>query len=191
MDDNERNASSERAELTERILRLDSRVFQFLQIGEHNEWLAVDLTMLQLKVLLIVFGSDGRATASRVARGLGISPPTVTGIVDRLCEHGLVQRREDATDRRLTRLGATEEGLRLVDRLYRSSRKRFGRLLHHLDINGLRTVRDALELLYDAAAHEASSVSAQENVELDGPFAAGSAPNRPSLSAHSPSLGDQ
>lgn len=150
----------ERARLSERILRLDSRVFQFLQSGQASAWLTVDLTMPQLKVLLIVFGA-GSASAGQLARGLGVTLSTITGIVDRLVDHRLVGRAEDPTDRRITRVSITDEGRALVESLYLSSRERVQRLLDRLDLEALRTVQRAMDYLYDAIREEAQGLDAE------------------------------
>jgi DNA-binding MarR family transcriptional regulator len=165
----------ERARLNDRILRLDSRVFQFLQSGQANAWLSVDLTMPQLKVLLIVFGA-GSATIGELARGLGVTLPTVTGIVDRLIDHKLVSRAEDQADRRVTRVSITEDGRALVESLYLASRERVQRLLDRLDLKALRTIERALDHLYEAAREEALEQGLATDVAATWPVLGRSAP---------------
>jgi DNA-binding MarR family transcriptional regulator len=57
----------------------------------------------------------------RVAEALDCDPSNVTGIVDRLQAQGLVERRADASDRRVKKLVLTPKGLalraRLIERL--------------------------------------------------------------------------
>ncbi len=92
------------------------------------------LTMPQFKVLLLAAragpaghgdmdtlvakspGPPGTVglTVSGVARHLRLSAPTVTGIIDRLVEAELVERRRTAPDRRVVEVTATERGRRLV-----------------------------------------------------------------------------
>ena len=144
----------ERALLTASIMDLDRQLVRLFQSGQADNWLSVDLTMPQLKVLLIVQGS-GSATASQLARGLGVSLPTITGIVDRLREQGLVTRTEDPQDRRVTRVAATEAGDNLVTSLTRHRRERWERLLRRLDVETLRDLARSLERLHAAAVEEA------------------------------------
>jgi DNA-binding MarR family transcriptional regulator len=165
----------ERARLNDRILRLDSRVFQFLQSGQANAWLSVDLTMPQLKVLLIVFGA-GSATIGELARGLGVTLPTVTGIVDRLIDHKLVSRAEDPADRRVTRVSIAEDGRALVESLYLASRGRVQRLLDRLDLEALRTIERALDHLYEAVREEALEQGVATDVAAIWPVLGGHAP---------------
>ncbi len=148
--------SDERADLIDHILWLDHRLIHLIQSGQPYAWLTIDLTMPQLKVLLIVFAS-GSAMASQLARSLGVGLPTITGLVDRLREHGLVTRSEDPQDRRVTRITLTGSGQALVDRLQRAGRERFGRLLVQLDLTALHTVAQALDYLYRAALADAET----------------------------------
>lgn len=150
---------NDREMLTERILQLDSRILQHLATCQPSPWLSVDLTMPQLKVLLIVSGAGG-ATAGQLARGLGVGMSTVTGIVDRLVEQRLVTRGEDPHDRRMTRVSATDPGREMVDHLYRASREHLGRLLERLDVEELRTVEGGLGHIYRAVVEEAQSIRA-------------------------------
>src|SRR5690242_16869787 len=54
---------------------------------------------------------------SRVACALRCDPSNVTGIVDRLEERGLIERRADPDDRRVKMLVLTREGVRLRKRI--------------------------------------------------------------------------
>src|SRR5438034_5959679 len=66
-----------------------------------QDWQSLDLTMAQLKVL-VTLGFEGTATISKLAEALSVSHPTVSHLVERLVQAGLVERREDVTDRRYT-----------------------------------------------------------------------------------------
>jgi DNA-binding MarR family transcriptional regulator len=120
--------------------------------GRIASWLSVDLTMPQLKTLLLVVERPEGATGSQLARALGISLSTVTGLVDRLCEHGLVARGEDPADRRATRVTPLPAGHHLVGRLYRLRRERLTRLLGYLDEGALTEARQAIRHLTRASA---------------------------------------
>ncbi len=63
----------------------------------------VDLTLAQYRVLGVL--GEGREAASRLADKLGVSRPSVTGVVDGLVVRGLVCRDPDAGDRRRVDVG--------------------------------------------------------------------------------------
>ena len=66
--------------------------------------------MQQLKVLTLIAAERDRATGHDLAEALHVSVATMSGLVDRLAEHGMVQRRDDPDDRRIRRLSVTEQG---------------------------------------------------------------------------------
>jgi DNA-binding MarR family transcriptional regulator len=163
---------SSRQALIAHVLELNQRLWKSMQDDRPSEWLSVDLTMPQLKVLLTAFHGGG-STSSQLARVLGVGLSTVTGIVDRLREQGLVSRYEDPVDRRVTRVALTDDGRALMQRLHRDASDRMERLLARLDDDALRTVERATRHMLEAAEAELDSDSSgTERVDLV-PAAAG------------------
>lgn len=72
--------------------------------------LSTPLTMQQLKVLTLIAADHDRATGHDLAEALHVSVATMSGLVDRLVEQEMVQRRDDPTDRRIRRLSVTPLG---------------------------------------------------------------------------------
>src|SRR3954462_7079887 len=101
--------TTDRAQLINRVLSCTSELFRTMHSGQDEAWLTLELTMPQLKTLVRVSHLEA-ATSGQIARGLGVSLSTVTGIVDRLAEQRLVSRREDPDDRRITRVELTPRG---------------------------------------------------------------------------------
>ena len=116
---------------SDELLRLAQAVARNIHSADLPSWCAVDLTMPQLKALFLA-RSDTGASHGDIARALGVTLSTVTGIVDRLVEHGLVERRTDPTDRRLSRVVATQAGNDLIDRLWASRHESLARILERL-----------------------------------------------------------
>ena len=156
-------AADERSDLTQRVLDLQS--FMFRSVRPAREWLEVDLTMPQLKVLFILYAEDG-ASMGRLASALGVTLSTVTGIVDRLVEHEMVQRQEDPQDRRLVVCRLTPRGLSTVERLHQAGRLRLGSVLADLTLDELRTLAAGMEVLAAAFGRRAA---AQDAVTPDPP----------------------
>ena len=74
---------------------------------------AIGITSPRLSALsVIVFG--GPLTLGQLARAEQVKPPTMTRIVTGLAEDGLVTRRSDPTDGRLTQIHATARGRRIL-----------------------------------------------------------------------------
>ncbi|MBX5490127.1 MAG: MarR family transcriptional regulator [Chloroflexi bacterium] len=142
---------AQRALLVRRILDLQAQLYRYLRPA--RAWLELDLTMPQMKVLLLLYSDDG-ATVGQIASQLGVTLSTVTGIVDRLVERGLVVRQESPTDRRQVVCRLTSEGQALAERLQQAGRSQLGVLLYKLRPDELTTVAAALEILVGAARRE-------------------------------------
>jgi DNA-binding MarR family transcriptional regulator len=71
------------------------------------------LTAIQLNVLKLL-NEIGELSFSELSRRLAAQNSTVTGIVDRMVQAGLVVREQSAEDRRVWRIRATERGAALA-----------------------------------------------------------------------------
>lgn len=74
------------------------------------------VTLPQLRVLVLV-ASRTAPNLGAVAAGLGVHPSNATRAVDRLVSAGLLDRRDDPTDRRNLILELTPAGRDLVDKV--------------------------------------------------------------------------
>src|SRR5215212_8388360 len=157
----------DRSQLIRQVLDLQADLYRSLRPA--REWLEVDLTMSQLKVLFLLYSAES-ASMGRLAASLGVTLSTVTGIVDRLVEHRLVLREEDPHDRRLVLCRLTEAGNATAERLYQAGRSRLSGLLDHLPAGDLRCIRDGLQAL-TTEAH-------RQTEEFDPASIAGDAPRR-------------
>ena len=139
----------DRMRSVQRVLDCHSALFRSLQPGQNQILLTLDLTMPQLKTLLCV--TPQGATSGQVAKNLGVGLSTLTGIVDRLVEQGLIERREDPEDRRITRVLPTERGQALVDQLLRWRNEHLTSLLSRLSPKELTVVEEAFGYLVAAS----------------------------------------
>ncbi|PRX92526.1 MarR family winged helix-turn-helix transcriptional regulator [Allonocardiopsis opalescens] len=144
-----------REELMGRIREMQERFIALNARDDPSGLLNLSLTMQQLKTL-IVLSMESPLAAHRLARSLGVGTATVTGIVDRLVDRGLVTRTEDPADRRVRRIALSEAGTRLIDTLRGENEARSMRLLRRLDDEALRALAFALDALYRAAVEEAA-----------------------------------
>jgi len=87
-------------------------------VAVHSRRLAVehDVTGPQLSTLNAL-SRTGTMTGTQIADTLLLSPSTIVGVLDRLEDKGLVERRRDTEDRRRVLVDLTEEGHDLVKRV--------------------------------------------------------------------------
>jgi DNA-binding MarR family transcriptional regulator len=102
--------------------------------------ISTPLTMQQLKVLTMIAIDPERATGHELAAQLKVSVATMSGLIDRLVEHGMVTRGEDPTDRRVRPLSVTPEGSATIRSLLSSSGTMPSPVLRRLAIEDLRAL---------------------------------------------------
>jgi DNA-binding MarR family transcriptional regulator len=75
-------------------------------------WQVAEITLTQVLVLRAL--RDGPQTLSRLGQANGLSPTSVTRVVDRLERRGLVSRRRESDDRRVVSVQLEPAGERLI-----------------------------------------------------------------------------
>jgi DNA-binding MarR family transcriptional regulator len=104
-----------------------------------------DLSVSQFRILDRL--TDGSAQGSSLADWLAVKPPSVTVAVDGLVRRGLVERGEDATDRRRVTHTLTAAGARLHGEIAAALAARIDELL--VDAPGGRTADAMVRALVD------------------------------------------
>ncbi|MFF2480460.1 MarR family winged helix-turn-helix transcriptional regulator [Paenibacillus sp. NPDC058071] len=99
----------------EKLKEMDEafRMLRRLINAEYNRFNVHGLGMTEGKMVLLL-DEKGPQKASVMAEMLRITSGAVTGIADRLIEHGYISRGRSEHDRRIVLLEITEEGRQLV-----------------------------------------------------------------------------
>jgi DNA-binding MarR family transcriptional regulator len=95
------------------LLTAQKVIFRELFRMTMPHWIHLDLTMGQLRTLAVV-ASRQAVNVSTLAEILNISKPTASTLVDQLVQRGLVERTEDAEDRRRTMVALTQAGSEMM-----------------------------------------------------------------------------
>lgn len=114
-----------------------------------------DLTLPQFFALLAAERYPGGASMSQIAGDTLQSPSTLTGIVDRLIERGLVERRRDEGDRRRVRVHPTPAGRELLRGIRLARRQNLAEALRDAPPEQLEQTIRALNRLLKALADQA------------------------------------
>jgi DNA-binding MarR family transcriptional regulator len=138
-------------DLIESTLQLSERAFRELFPILPKEWLALDLSTPQLKVVLLLL-INGPCRMSVIAGALGVSLATATGVVDRLVDRGLVVREGDPEDRRVVLCRLSNKGEKMLVGLWQLARKHAEMMFRSLSPEKLVAVREGLEALLEAGA---------------------------------------
>ena len=95
----------------------DFKVFHELQIAHSALFRAADkrtkaeinLSLTQLAVLFVLNSKDGQPI-SEIAKSLAMGKSSLTGLVDRMCDKGLVKRIDSSADGRVTNIFMQDKG---------------------------------------------------------------------------------
>jgi DNA-binding MarR family transcriptional regulator len=132
------------------IVELQRQAGRILGQFAASVWIDSGLTLAQLKSLFLIT-KKGSTNFKKLAEALGVTPASVTRIVDRLVEQGLVSRREDPKDRRMMVLRPTDKGQTIITNLRESGINRMTRILMLLSLEELDALSQGLSAFIRAA----------------------------------------
>lgn len=113
-------------------------------------WIDLSLTIAQLKSLFFIADKE-KTNFKKLADALGVTPPNVTGIIDRLVEYGLVSRTENPEDRRIMLLQVTTKGRNLLHKLQENIDLQLVHILAKLSPEELSSLETGLKAVNKAA----------------------------------------
>ena len=131
---------------------------------------ASELSLQQLKVLLLAV-HRAPITAHEVADALGVTAATVSGLIRRLGEHGLLAR-EEAPDRRSRHLVATPAGRQALEELASFQLRARLELLERLDTADLASLDTGLAVAERALREHVEEESGRDSAAPPGGDAA-------------------
>jgi DNA-binding MarR family transcriptional regulator len=124
-----------------------------LMLAEVRKRLADRSTMPRFDLLANLARENGQTLAA-LSRRMLVTAGNLTGLVDRAERDGVVERRADPKDRRLSRVFLTREGRELIEELLPVHAEHIAELLSGLDATDRRELRRLLGRLRDSLAGE-------------------------------------
>ena len=82
-----------------------------------SDWINIDMSMAQIKVVLVLYNL-GSHTIQQLAERLQIGAPAVSQLVEKLVQAGYASRRESTSDRRRVDVQLTAQGQALARNLH-------------------------------------------------------------------------
>ena len=98
----------------------------------HQELAGFNLTVSQFAALRALQEFENGCTMSELAEAARQISATMTGIVDRLVERGVIDRQRDPADRRSVRISLTKDGTELLETIRQQKRVRLRQFLAKL-----------------------------------------------------------
>ena len=133
-------------------------MFQAMWFATGSAWMALDLSLTQLKSLIMI-SLRGPQAVGQLAAALDITEPSASQLVDRLAHRGLVQRDPDPADRRRIVVTVSAAGELLLDSVRAQRASATEDLLTQLDENALRALAKGVTALADAAGAPAAAAA--------------------------------
>jgi len=112
--------------------------------------LSIRLTMQQLKVLALLTTAAEGVAIQEIAKTVGVSLATMSGIVDRLEAQGMVERATDPSDHRVRRVLPTAIGRDTMRQLFAARPQLSRPPLERLALDDLRALNQGLAALIAA-----------------------------------------
>jgi DNA-binding MarR family transcriptional regulator len=161
--------------LAEEMWAITSDLFKFLQCRDRDTMTACGLSVAQCYSLDAI-GTHGQLTLNELADSLYVTPSTASRTIEELVRKGLVERRQDAADRRAVCLTLTAQGQGLFEAVRQHFIERQLAILLQIDPSSHRDVLTALQqlsqavkdpsccavpLVWDPASHNQGATSAE------------------------------
>lgn len=143
---------SEKQQLTEHILNTVENIYKMFGPAVPQEWLSSDITVTQLRILLILHEA-GTLKMSDIAAKLNVTLPTATVIVRNLVRKNLVERIVSPEDRRLVICKLTPEGQALIEKIWGFGRFTIGMLLQDLTLVQLKHTVELADHMFNVAGN--------------------------------------
>ena len=141
---------SKTSDVLEHIIDLQQRIHIALLSSLTENWMGVDYTMPQLKVMLCLF-IGGPNRMGDLASTLGVSTATATGIINRLEQRGEVTRSHGSQDRRVVTCLLSPQGEAQISALWTARFSVYREIFSTLSPEELGIVARAAELVLKAA----------------------------------------
>jgi DNA-binding MarR family transcriptional regulator len=134
----------------EQILRTADRLFRKLLPSIPEDLLKLDVTMPQMKIMLILY-FNGPLRMSDIASRLGVTLPTASILVDKLIKKKYLLRESRVDDRRVVLCGLSTKGARSLGKIWDSAKTKSKQLLEIMDTSKLQMFLEVLESMLESA----------------------------------------
>src|SRR5579864_1992269 len=137
------------------VVETSLRIFGALQQRSVTDWMELDLSIAQLKVLFTVT-FYGPLPISRIAHIVRIGAPTASHLVEKLVQAGLLERIESVADRRIVHAHVTPQGQAITLRLRQGRADTLQRWVGQLSATDEAALQQGLRALFQIVVSDVS-----------------------------------
>ena len=148
---------------------LMSQAFRQLRSSIYEGSSLTELNVQQLRTLFLLHVQE-TTNMSEISNRLGVGLPTVTNLVSKLEEKGLVSREHDTTDRRVVFCSVTERGKAEIEQLWSVRKEQIAKLAESLSEEDVKLVTQAMEIILEALNRNQKDLETKnrESLPADG-----------------------
>lgn len=123
-----------------------TKIAQNLRITPIVDRVKPGLTASQLMILLILHDTkNGELSISALAKEVGVTLPSVSGVIDRLYKEKIVERIRDKNDRRLVLVRLTEKGKEITANLLKTLKNLIAKVLNNMSDDEITNISKSVE----------------------------------------------
>lgn len=142
-----------RTQQTKEAVQVYLELGDAIRLAALPSWITADLTISQVKAVFLL-AHHGALAVSELAGLLGIGNPAASILVQQLVEQELVERSEDAQDRRRTLVSLTAQGTQLISSQREQGETRLRHWLSQLEDDQLVDLLHGLRALVEIVRSE-------------------------------------
>jgi DNA-binding MarR family transcriptional regulator len=146
-----------------RLIRLEAR----MQAAVGDRLRAIGVSIPQCDVLTTLTEKEG-VSQQELAKRLYVTKGNISGLIDRLAEAGLVERRSTASDRRQRAIHLTEAGRAMADKAIQVQRRWIAATLGRMAESDLEALETKLISLRDIVRREEALETPERAVTAKG-----------------------
>ncbi len=140
------NLKMSKIESISQIINLNRNFNRTLRHEFHDLMQNSGFTLPQLSVISIL-AKNGEQKVSDISEKMGLSDSTVSGILDRLEQKGIIERKRDKDDRRVVKIYLIKGSQPICREFHRKREKYFAGLLKMLSEQEINDIIKGLEIL--------------------------------------------
>lgn len=129
-----------------KIISLNRNFNRTLRHEFHGLMQDSGFTFPQLSVISIL-AKNGKQKVSDISEKMGLSDSTVSGILDRLEQKGIIERKRNKDDRRVVKIYLSKGSQEICQEFHRKREEYFAHLLKELSEQEINDIIKGLEIL--------------------------------------------
>ena len=128
------------------IISMNRNINRTLRHEFHGLMQDSGFTFPQLSVISIL-AKNGKQKVSDISERIGLSDSTVSGILDRLEQKGIIERKRNKDDRRVVKIYLSNGSQEICQEFHRKREEYFAHLLKELSEQEINDIIKGLEIL--------------------------------------------